>query len=261
MRKSLLVIFLVFICAVGLSAQTTNGAQEDTSQASSPVPVSREDLRKATAEMRRALRESVREADRRSVARAAAERQAVEQKQKDEAAKQKADLAAQLKHQSEEDARQRQAESQKQWATAKNYGVAGGLMLAIAVGLGVFLARRNAKTEIFGFGVVEEEPRLLLHGKSDIHTVRRAMEESPKFRALFESNGSVQIPCILEMPYKEGSRWNGAKFKCTTTLTRTGDEWNGSVRFDEMPDMPATWKNRNSRAAEIAMSRKSESAA
>lgn len=251
MKHFFVAIFVVFVFTGGFSAQITT---TDTSQVVPSDLASREDLRKATAEMKKSVRDAEKKsAEQIAKARADAERQAVKaredaERQHKEVLRQSAEAEERLRAQvAEAAAKQQKAEEEAQarWKEeVKFWGMGGvGMIVFSLIALGVFLARGRTKAP-----EVRVDPTSL---ESDEDLLK-----DPEIKDLKEfavRNGNIsKVMFRLSLPSR-GTSLDGEQMICTAKLR--GD-LPPLVYFEGDPG-PVAWDKRRKRAALIAASRKS----
>lgn len=247
----------VFVFAVVMQVIVAEAGQTATSGEVKQDTASRADLQRATREMKRAILS----AEQRS-----AERLAQEQ----ELARKKSEELATQQHQAlEKIARDQRVSQERAEAHAKaemerlayRNGKLIFLMglLVIAVVVLVYFMRKHGvqpQKEVETETVVRVEGRsvrLEISNNVDIHVIRTFVNDNPTLKALLMSNGKVEVPAVLVLPYKADSELNGERVNCTIILDSIGEL---GVRFDERPEVVSAWKNRNREAAKIAKERK-----
>jgi membrane-associated HD superfamily phosphohydrolase len=250
MALALCVIFVVMMQIKTAEAQQVS--QEDQAVQN---PASREDIERATREMKNAIRS----AEQKSVKQILIERENLRQQTqslRDEQTRQLLKIEREQKEAREEAKAEavRLQEQQQKTRTAMYLGT-GVVVTIVLIGILVsmfFRGRKSAEEDKETLVRVSDKNRFLIHGKNiSIENVRAFIEESPVLSELLSSNGLVEVPSVLELPEREGSQLSGQKFNCTTIFDKEGS---ATIRFDERPtDPPCAWKNRNKRAAEIAM--------
>lgn len=266
MRK-LLVLFFVLALALFVQANTASADQSATKgkteerQAKTQDSVSSEDLDKMSQKIDRLTRE-MKSADKKSADRLKAERE--ESRKQLESLKKSFETqqAAQAENFKKLEAA-RAAERAKDDEVARKYfyGAVAGFAIIVSLVIGGFvvgkrkaLAVEGAMPQTHSTGLhLVPKTRFVIHGKTEKHTIRTFVEETPNLKAILASEGEVKIPCTLELPFKEGSELNGMKFDCIAILKKDGEV---NIRFEDRPLELCAWKNRNVKAAEIGEAKK-----
>lgn len=262
------VMFLLVLFSIQAQGRMAEGAQQaevkEVQVEPVPNPASREDVERATREMKRAILRS----EQKSARDIAVERENARKQSEALRAEQQRqlELLAEKQRQANMEAR---AEAERLATRNQRFLIATLVLSVIILGAVLFIlgGRKSdqVKTETEKTKIIEKETslssltmeRFLISDKTTIKDVRFFAEEKPVLRELLTSKRPIEIPCILVLPYREGSELNGTKLNCTVILSEDG---NAMVRFDAKPDESFAWKNRNYRAAEIAKSQKSEAA-
>lgn len=136
MRKSIVAVILVLFASAGLDAETTREGQRNESQVVTPDPASREDLRKATAEMKKV----VREAEKKSAAQAAKARDDAERQHR-ETLRREAEADEKLRAEVVATAEESAAKTRKMVF----WGVGGVGAVSLLIALGAFFVRSGTK--------------------------------------------------------------------------------------------------------------------
>ncbi len=263
MRQCLLMAVLVFFSSLGLNAQATKKEQTAAPSVAISDPASRADLNRATRKMEKIFRDAERKSAEREKALADEARQSREEADKRH--------EAQVKELRDRDAAEkenlRRAEAQLR-KERMIYGASGiGLFVALAIS-GFAYKRRRSKTVEGNVSPTQEssqrnlalveQPRFLIHGKSDIVSVRRFVNENLILRTISESSDSVEVPSILVLEKRPGHEEDlSGEFNCIVVLRKDGSV---VVRFSKLPGEEFAWKNRNIGAAKVATLNKQSAA-
>ncbi len=246
----------VFVFAVVMQVIVAEAGQTAGSGEAKQDTASRADLQRATREMKRAILS----AEQRSAERLAQEQELARKKSEE--------LATQQRQALEKIARDQRVSQERAEAYAKaemerlayRNGKLIFLMglLVIAVIVLVYFKRKTAtstqQNEVETVVRIEgRSTRLEVNNNVDVHVIRTFVNDNPTLKALLMSNGKVEVPAVLVLPYKEDSELNGERVNCTIILDNIGEL---GVRFDERPEVVSAWKNRNREAAKIAKERK-----
>jgi hypothetical protein len=248
-------VWILIVAFVVLTSVNITNAQVPNSVPVTETPASREDVVRATENMKRAVMRAIDRAERKSAEQLATEREnARKQAEALQAEQKKRDLEV---SKAQEEARIKTELLISEQKSAKKMVIAtvvvvGGILLTLG-----FIFRSKTKSE-YPQTVEQAFPRnSIVRFTIDKDTVpaqlRRHVESHPSLFEVLKSQGEVAIPCILELPYREGSEVNGAKLNCVVTLK---EDMSAIVRFDDAPERYASWKNRNLKAAEVAKMKK-----
>lgn len=236
--KNFLMRLLFTVLAVVLVNQDVFVLAEEQEQQVEKPAVTTEDLKRATAEMKRVAREEARKAEEKSAEQAKLNRELAKKQHEEtlEAARVAEEkLRADITRQSELERRKAEAEQEKT-RRIMIYGVAGVAMLVIvAIGSVFVVARRKHKT---------------VEGEVPTHftdmSVRPEVLTDPNLgdlRDYAKRNGDMKkVPFILTLP-KEGLRFN-----CEAELRENNDP----LVYIDGSKTAVTWKQRRNKASEIS---------
>jgi len=221
-------MILVFLPSAGLYAQTTSD------------PASREDLQKATAEMKRA----VRDAEKKSATQAAKARTEAE-KQHQESLQQSVEVEKKLRDEIITTAAKQQKVAEETEAKTRKmmfWGVGGVVAVLALIALGVVFARSRTKAP---------EVRVVQnHGKkTDILTD----PDIPALKEFAARNGNISRVMFCLTLSQKGTLWDGEQIICTAELR---ENLPPLVYFDGDAS-PVAWDKRKRRAVLIAMQKQS----